>query len=71
MPASCPELARVPDTLQGLLVANLEGSGHTSPVLLGTMDYFERQMGRVGFFQPIAGPPYPHSRTGLPSHIEL
>lgn len=52
-------------------MANLEGSGHTSPVLLGTMDYFERQMGRVGFFQPIAGPPYPHSRTGLPSHIEL
>eukprot|EP00891_Asterochloris_glomerata_P000462 jgi/Astpho2/462/Aster-03507 len=69
--ASAPPEEQATAQGQGLLMANLEGSGHTSPVLLGTMDYFERQMGRVGFFQPIAGPPYPHSRTGLPSHIEL
>ncbi len=34
-----------------LLVLNVEGKRNTSPVLLGLMDYFERFVPRVGFFQ--------------------
>ena len=37
----------------GIYVANLEGRQNTSPILLGLMDYFERHLSSIGFFQPV------------------
>ncbi|DBA68921.1 TPA: hypothetical protein ACH3X2_013283 [Trebouxia sp. C0005] len=55
----------------GIYVANVEGRQNSSPILLGLADYFERHLSSVGFFQPVAGEPFPNSTTGLSRHIDL
>ncbi|RMZ54573.1 hypothetical protein APUTEX25_002148, partial [Auxenochlorella protothecoides] len=58
------------DTVFCTNVSALQGS---SPVLLGLLDYFQRQTPHVGFFQPIgANPLNGASRyTGEPKHVAL
>ncbi|KAK9835702.1 hypothetical protein WJX74_006259 [Apatococcus lobatus] len=63
-------------TLQGstdaIYITNVDGRRNNSPILLGLIDYLERtSASNVGFFQPVAESPYPHSTTGLPRHVEL
>lgn len=58
-------------SVPGIYVANVEGRQNSSPILLGLADYFERHLSSVGFFQPVAGEPFPNSSTGLSRHIDL
>lgn len=40
---------------ESLFVSDISLSGHLSPLLLGLMNYFEKHLPNVGYFQPISG----------------
>ncbi|CAL8464970.1 g4505 [Coccomyxa elongata] len=56
---------------KSLYVVNVEGKRTLGPLLIGLMDYFERWVPNVGFFQPIGGEPFPDSDSKEPRHVEL
>eukprot|EP00884_Botryococcus_braunii_P005478 jgi/Botrbrau1/14931/Bobra.0018s0035.1 len=66
-----PVLKSKKEKESNLYVFNVEGRRNNSPVLLGLMDYFERFIPRIGYFQPLAGEKFVNSTTGLPRHVEL
>mmetsp|Transcript_4754 Transcript_4754/g.13675 ORF Transcript_4754/g.13675 Transcript_4754/m.13675 type:complete len:790 (-) Transcript_4754:298-2667(-) len=63
--------AKLEDEPKSLFVFNLEGKRYNAPLLIGLMEFFLRRYPKVGFFQPVAGLPFPHSTSGLPRHVEL
>lgn len=56
---------------RSVYLTGTDSADTTSPVLIGMMNYFQRHVPRVGYFQPIGTDQFPHSMTGLPRHVEL
>ncbi|BDA50565.1 phosphate acetyltransferase [Coccomyxa sp. Obi] len=56
---------------KSLYVVNVEGKRTLAPLLIGLLDYFERWVPNVGFFQPLGGMPFPDSDSKEPRHVEL
>ncbi|KAL6776612.1 PAT1 [Auxenochlorella protothecoides x Auxenochlorella symbiontica] len=71
----CPRAAfgSLTDDADTVFCTNVSALQGSSPVLLGLLDYFQRQTPHVGFFQPIgANPLNGASRyTGEPKHVAL
>lgn len=66
------ETAPPSGSTDAIYITNVDGRRNNSPLLLGLIDYLEKtSASNVGFFQPVAESPYPHSTTGLPRHVEL
>lgn len=61
------------ETTDTVYCADVSNQRGTSPILLGLLEYFQRQSPHVGFFQPIGADPLqdyePH--PGAPKHAAL
>lgn len=47
------------------------GAGSRTPLTIGFLNYFERNLPRVGFFAPIGGRAFPGSTLGVDRYVEL
>ncbi|EFJ49262.1 phosphate acetyltransferase [Volvox carteri f. nagariensis] len=54
-----------------LFISDINLSGHRTPLLLGLMNYFEKHLPKVGYFQPITGRPSPDSKLKADRTLEL
>ncbi|GIL76328.1 hypothetical protein Vretimale_5892 [Volvox reticuliferus] len=50
---------------ESLFISDINLSGHRTPLLLGLMNYFEKHLPKVGYFQPITG------RAAQDSHLKV
>lgn len=57
--------------MQSLFLSDISLTGARTPLLLGFINYFERQLPKVGFFSPIGGSSYPNSALDVDRHVEL
>ncbi|GLC50353.1 hypothetical protein PLESTB_000369800 [Pleodorina starrii] len=58
-------------TTASLFISDINLSGHRAPLLVGLMNYFERHVPKVGYFQPITGKPPADSELQVDRHVEL
>mmetsp|Transcript_19762 Transcript_19762/g.42933 ORF Transcript_19762/g.42933 Transcript_19762/m.42933 type:complete len:768 (-) Transcript_19762:957-3260(-) len=56
---------------QAVLLSDITNSGQRTPILLGLVNYLQRHLPSVGFFQPISGPTLPTSTLNVDRHVEL
>ncbi|CAK0787083.1 hypothetical protein CVIRNUC_010299 [Coccomyxa viridis] len=55
-----------------LYVMNVEGKRTTGPLLIGLLDYIQRWLPNVGYFEPIAGEPFrADTGVGASRYVEL
>ncbi|GAB4821111.1 hypothetical protein N2152v2_008157 [Parachlorella kessleri] len=54
-----------------LFVTNASGLKGNSPILIGLMEYFQRHLPSVGFFQPIGSEPLAHAKLPVPKHVAV
>lgn len=54
-----------------LFVTNASGSKGNSPILIGLLEYFQRHIPHVGFFQPIGADPLTHTIPPVPKHVAV
>ena len=57
---------------QSIYLTTVNGNAHTSPILLGLINYLERHLPNIGFFRPVAGPAFSLNTTAAPDrHTDL
>ncbi|PNW69941.1 hypothetical protein CHLRE_17g699000v5 [Chlamydomonas reinhardtii] len=54
-----------------LFLSDISMSGHRAPLLLGWLNYLERHLPHVGFFEPIGGRALAGSELSVDRHVEL
>lgn len=69
-PKNVRQLACASDpTPQSIYLTSVNGNAHSSPILLGLVNYLERHLPHVGFFKPVAGATTPLSPVD--KHVDL
>ncbi|KAG2450893.1 hypothetical protein HYH02_004725 [Chlamydomonas schloesseri] len=59
------------DRPDSLFLSDISLSGHRAPLLLGWLNYLERHLPHVGFFEPIGGKALAGSELKVDRHVEL
>lgn len=57
--------------LETLFLSDISLVGQRTPLLLGFINYFERHVPNVGFFEPIAAEALASSELKIDRHVEL